>query len=101
MVNKYFVYVIICEEKRRYIGVTSDWTKRLKEHNDKSSNIPQWTKRFNKWRILYLREFNNYTEARKWEIYLKKQKGGIGLKYLIETTNDYSGVEQSGSSGGS
>ena len=101
MVSKYFVYVIICEEKRRYVGVTSDWKRRLSEHNNKVSHIPQWTKRLNNWRIVYLRGFDNYTEARKWEIYLKKQKGGIGLKYLIEDTNEYSGVEQSGSSGGS
>ena len=101
MESKFFVYIIKCDEKKRYIGITSDWKRRLSEHNDKLSHLTQWTKRFNNWSLIYLKEFENYTEARKWEIYLKKQKGGIGLKYLIDTTNEYSGVEQSGSSGGS
>jgi predicted GIY-YIG superfamily endonuclease len=101
MAKKYFVYVIMCKERRRYIGVTSDWKKRLDEHNDKLFYIPQWTRRFSSWQLIYLKKFDNYTEARKWEIYLKKQKGGTGLKYLLKTTNEYSGVEQSGSSGGS
>lgn len=101
MEESYFVYIIACAENRKYIGVTNDWRRRLGEHNDKSYYVPQWTKRFNDWRIVYLRKFDNYTEARKWEINLKKQKGGIGLKYWMETTNQYSGVEQSGSSGGS
>jgi predicted GIY-YIG superfamily endonuclease len=93
--------VTICEEGKRYIGVTSDWMRRLGEHNDKLFYIRQWTKKFNNWRIIYLKEFDDYTQARKWEIYLKKQKGGTGLKYWMEATNEYSGVEQSGSSGGS
>lgn len=101
MANSFFVYVIKSEEKRLYIGVTSDWKKRLSEHNDKSSHLTQWTKRFNNWRPIYLKSFDNYTEARKWEIYMKKQKGGIGLKYILENTNEYRGVEQSGSSRGS
>jgi predicted GIY-YIG superfamily endonuclease len=101
MEGGYFVYIIVCRERRRYIGVTNNWKRRLEEHNNERFHDPQWTERFTGWQIIYLKQFENYTEARKWEIHLKRQKGEAGLKYFLETTNEYSGVEQSGSSGGS
>ena len=91
--HKYYVYVIKCNEGRLYIGLSQNTNRRIEAHNKKLS---LWTKRYSSWKKIYEKEFDNYTEARKWEIYLKKQKGGNGLKKLL-----HSGVEQSGSSGGS
>ena len=78
--EKYSVYVIECDEKKRYIGLSVDTKTRLDQHNN---GLSQWTKRYNNWRIIYEKRFGNYTEARKWEILRKKQKGGNGLRKLI------------------
>lgn len=59
---------------------TSDLGRRIEAHNKKLS---RWTSRYNDWKLIYVREFNDYTSARKWEIFLKKQKGGNNLKKII------------------
>jgi hypothetical protein len=33
--------------------------------------------------VIYTKNFENITDARKWELYLKKQKGGNGFKKEI------------------
>ena len=92
--NKSFsLYVIESQCGRRYIGVSSDLEKRLEMHNNGQS---RWTSGYRNWKLIYSEKFENYTDARKREIYLKKQKGGNGLSNVI-----YSGMEQSGSSRGS
>ena len=91
--NRYYAYVLLCDEGKCYIGSTGDLKQRIFSHNKKLS---KWTSIYNNWRIVYRKKFDNYSDARKWEIYLKKQKGGNGFKKII-----YSGVEQSGSSCGS
>ena len=63
-----------------YIGATSNISKRLTQHNAGES---RWTKRYKNWELIYKKEFNDYTNARKWELYLKRQKGGNGLKKEI------------------
>ena len=92
--NKPFcLYVIESQCGRRYIGVSSDFEKRLEMHNSGQS---RWTSGYKNWRLIYSEKFENYTEARKREIYLKRQKGGNGFLKIIQ-----SGMEQSGSSRGS
>ena len=77
----YKVYVIKSENNRLYIGLSENIKIRLKQHNSSHS---KWTKRFKSWQIIYEKECNNLSEARKWENYLKKQKGGNGFKKIIE-----------------
>lgn len=78
--KKYYVYVIKCNIGKLYIGLSSNLSRRIDAHNKKLS---LWTKRYSGWKKIYEKEFDNYTDARKWEIYLKKQKGGNGLKRII------------------
>jgi predicted GIY-YIG superfamily endonuclease len=80
MEGKYSVYVIVCDEKRFYIGLSADIKRRIDAHNKKLS---KWTSRFVNWRKIYEKEFDSYTEARKWELYLKNQKGGNVFKKII------------------
>jgi len=54
----------------------------LSQHNN--GDIPKWTSGFNDWIVIYQKESDNYTDARKWEIYLKKQKGGRGLEIILK-----------------
>ena len=77
----YKVYVIESENKRRYIGLSEDVKNRLIQHN---AGLSRWTSRYKNWKITYKKQFNNLSEARKWENHLKRQKGGSGLKKIIE-----------------
>ena len=63
-----------------YIGFSEDVLKRLQQHNSGES---RWTRSYKNWKLIYSKEFDNITDARKWEIYLKKQKGGNGLKKIL------------------
>ena len=81
MNTKFTTYVIESSSERKYIGQTDDLEKRLAEHNSGKS---VWTKRFSDWRVVYKKEFDSRKEARKWENYLKSQKGGNGLKKIIQ-----------------
>ena len=80
----YKVYVIRSECKRRYIGLSENPKSRLTRHN---AGLSKWTSRYRNWTIIYEREFCNLSEARKWENYLKRQRGGNGLKKIIEEYN--------------
>lgn len=91
--KQFNLYVIESDGGRRYIGISSDVKKRLIAHKN---GLSRWTKGYKGWRLIYLERYDNYTEARKREIYLKKLKGGNEFLKIIN-----SGVEQPGSSRGS
>jgi len=76
----YKVYIIKSECAKFYIGLSEDIEKRLTEHNTGKS---KWTNKYKNWKIIYRKKFKNLSEARKWENYLKRQKGGNGLKKII------------------
>ncbi|MDD5032130.1 MAG: GIY-YIG nuclease family protein [Patescibacteria group bacterium] len=76
----YYVYVIRSENSRHYIGLSENTEERVEEHNLGLSN---WTSRYKNWKIIYKRKFDSLTEARRWENYLKRQKGGNGFKKII------------------
>ena len=80
--ERWFVYVLLCGEGRRYIGLSGNPDARLDAHN---KGLSFWTSRYHNWKRVYLREFSCYREARKWELHLKKQKGGSGLKKLLSS----------------
>jgi predicted GIY-YIG superfamily endonuclease len=65
--------------------MSGDVEKRVVHHNTADSF---WTKRYKNWKIIYKRQFPTHSEARKWELYLKKQKGGNGLKNALLETNE-------------
>jgi putative endonuclease len=60
----------------RYVGVTENLEKRLREHN---SGKCRYTKGRKPWKIIYTEEFSDLGSARKREIFLKS---GQGRKFL-------------------
>ena len=88
MSKTYQVYVLENLSGKRYIGLTEDVTRRLEEHNDGKS---RWTARHRPWDLLWTSRPLSLTEARKLENKMKRQKGGDGLKVLMEEFNRSSG----------
>lgn len=81
-VMTYTVYILQSDStKRRYIGFTEDIGARLKQHNS-GNNLA--TKGRGPWKLVYSEEFDRKTDAIKREQVLKRMKGGIQLKKLIE-----------------
>jgi len=77
----YFVYVIkSLSQKRFYIGITTDVTRRVKEHNKGSAKS---TKPFGPWRVVYKEEYNSRSEALKREYFLKHSKGRVEKQKII------------------
>ncbi len=80
----YKVYILKSKSKRRYIGLGENIKNRLIQHN---AGLSKWTSRYKEWKIIYEKKFDNLSSARKWENYLKRQKGGNGLKKIIDEYN--------------
>jgi len=77
----YFVYVIWTDSARRfYIGISENASSRLAQHN---AGVSVWTAKFGPWRLVHTEQFTDYSGARKRELALKKQKGGMGFYKLI------------------
>ena len=57
---------------RHYIGITDNLDNRLRKHNSGSVRSTKFCK---PWVISYVENFDNKTDARKREIYLKKTAG--------------------------
>lgn len=75
--NMYYIYVLKSEVNgHRYIGMSEDVTKRLKEHNAGKTKSTKYSK---PWRIVHVEQLNNRIEARKREKYLKS---GTGREFL-------------------
>ncbi len=74
----YFCYILWSNiGKKFYIGVTENVKLRLDQHN---AGISKWTKRYaGTWKLVWTNEFQNLSDARKFENKLKKQKGGTGF----------------------
>jgi predicted GIY-YIG superfamily endonuclease len=73
MLSKRFVYVILSEATgRTYVGLTSDFEKRLAAHND-GWNVS--TARHRPWRPLTVTEFQEEASAARFERYLKSGSG--------------------------
>jgi predicted GIY-YIG superfamily endonuclease len=76
----YFLYILWSKSGCRfYIGISEDPHARLAQHNEGRS---MWTARNRPWELVHVESYRNYTEARKREICLKKQKGGVGFYAL-------------------
>ena len=70
----YFVYILWSTFRNCfYIGVTEDVDNRLKDHN---SGVSKWTKGKGPWTIVRQKEFPTLSNARKFELLLKRKKDG-------------------------
>jgi putative endonuclease len=69
------VYVIVGKENFRYIGITKDLRRRLREHNSGKSFS---TKTHKPCPEIFIQKFLDYKAAGEQEVFLKS---GIGRKY--------------------
>jgi len=68
--NKYFyTYILLCDDKTFYCGITKDFYNRLKEHKTKQS---KYTSRFKKIDLIGVMVFSSRLEARKMEKLIKQ-----------------------------
>ena len=74
----YFLYVLWSASGRKfYIGISEDLEKRLEQHNGEKRL--GWTHRYRPWTLVHTERFDSYSDARKRELHVKKQKGGAGF----------------------
>jgi putative endonuclease len=74
---KCYVYVLRSQvQPRFYIGMTTDFNKRLKQHN---SGHTKSTRAYKPWTKVFIEEFDDSVSARNREKYLKS---GIGREYI-------------------
>ena len=80
-----FVYVLrSLKNRKRYVGSTNKTAEdRLKKHNYGSNKFTKGNKPFE---LIYKEEYNNITEARKRENFLKS---GVGRRWLDEQLNKF------------
>jgi len=78
----YFVYILKSQKNcKYYTGSTNNISNRLRCHN---SGRNKSTKSGVPWIIVYKEEFQTAKEAYKREMQIKRYKGGLAFKKLIE-----------------
>ena len=70
------VYILKSIEGLVYVGSITDLNKRLYQHQNK---LAGWTKRGTDWKLIYSEEYENYSDARKRELWFKT---GVGREYI-------------------
>ena len=79
---KAYVYILkSVKTEKYYIGCTFDYNKRLKEHN---SGFSASTKSMRPWKIMFTQTYSTLSEARKIELWIKKQKSKEFVEKLIK-----------------
>ena len=78
---KYQVYLLENTSGKKYIGLSEDVTARLIQHNEGES---KYTKGKGPWSLNWTSRALSLSDARKLENKMKRQKGGAGLKTLLD-----------------
>lgn len=93
----YFLYILLCNQKTYYVGITDNLERRLNEHKNKKSF---YTKQFSDIKMVYSEKFNNKIIAEKRELQIKgwsnaKKKALIqgNIKKLVKLSNGIEPVE--------
>ena len=60
MANKYYIYILLCDQKTYYVGITNNIRRRIQEHRQKKS---LFTKKFSDIHITYCECYSNENEA--------------------------------------
>ena len=85
---KGYLYILkSIKNNRYYIGSSTDWERRFKEHNDGKSPYTRTTR---PWMIVYLKEYEIIDEARREELRLKKMKSRKIIEELIDSNSAHS-----------
>jgi len=75
----YRVYVLQNRSSKFYIGVSDDVARRIEQHN---VGVSRWTRGKGAWKLVWESERMSFSEARKLELLLKRQKRGDGFYRL-------------------
>ena len=77
----YYVYAILSETRNYiYVGLTNDVNRRLAEHNN---GYNKTTKAYRPFKLILTEKFENRTDARTREKYLKSGSGKEYIRLLI------------------
>lgn len=80
----YWVYILWSNKLNRYyVGPSSDIDRRLQEHNAGKSG---YTSRGIPWTLVYQESSESKQTAWKREMEIKRYKGGVKFKALIQNT---------------
>ena len=74
----YYVYVIVSDNQRPYVGYTADLRRRLQEHNDGKNK----STRGRQWKLVYYEAYKSEKDARIRERKLKQD--GRSRRFLYE-----------------
>jgi putative endonuclease len=78
-----FLYILYSEKLDKfYIGSTSDIVRRISEHN---RGKEKFTKTGMPWELKYKEEFSELIDARRRELFIKKQKSRKFIENLIKS----------------
>jgi putative endonuclease len=77
----FYAYILVSfSTEKIYIGHTENLERRLEEHNSLGKKSSSTRKR-GPWKVIFKKEFENRTDAMKFEKYLKSLKN---KKYILE-----------------
>ena len=83
----YYLYILENEKIRRhYIGTTENVELRIAKHN---KGDVRSTKAYRPWKVAHIEKFTDKTEARKREIFLKKNAKARSELYNEISKNSY------------
>lgn len=93
----WFVYILFCDNKTYYVGLTSNIKKRFEEH---VCGLSPFTKRFSQFELVYSEQQSNRflaekreQQIKKWSV-AKKKALSIGNKeLLVKLSKSHGSVE--------
>jgi putative endonuclease len=77
--DQYYTYILLCDQKTFYVGVTADLKKRLSEHRTKLSF---YTKQFSNIQFTYFETYPTLVLSRRREKQLKGWSHAKKAKYI-------------------
>lgn len=83
----YFVYLLRCRDGSLYCGITSDLSRRLKEHNGFLSGGAKYTRGRRPVELVYSTKVFDYSSALKTEIRVKRLNRWEKLALISGKTN--------------
>ena len=79
--DKIGVYILLCKNKRYYIGSTNDLNRRLFQHKNGSVEATKYVLPI---KLVFFHKCDNLTQARKLEYQLKKKKSKVIIEKIIK-----------------
>jgi putative endonuclease len=71
MKNQWYTYILLCNDKTLYTGITTDILRRIKEHNTEAKGA-KYTKSRRPVRLFYHEQFKSRQDAARREHQIKK-----------------------------